>query len=310
MSPAMTRMHEDLLAALGEASGLILVTGPTGNGKTTAIEQVLVAPGCPPDVVFIGDLRGEVDDAFRALQLARSQAVVAVLRISRAAGAFGRLSDMGVPATDLAEIVRSVFSTRLIRESGSEPVLLHERLVMTSAMRALLSTTPDEQAIHHQAIADGMRSLRQVGMDYVRDGRLTATAVTYSTPDDHPSPGPKAEPPRVLYRPVGPKELALIVASGYRELPPRLPEQPIFYPVTNEEYARHIAEQWNVKESGSGYVTRFAVREDFMARYPEQQVGARLHTEYWIPAEDLAECNRNIVGLIEVIASFDPETST
>ena len=32
----------------------------------------------------------------------------------------------------------------------------------------------------------------------------------------------------VLYLPVGPKELALIAAGGCRELPPRLPEQPIF----------------------------------------------------------------------------------
>lgn len=73
----------------------------------------------------------------------------------------------------------------------------------------------------------------------------------------------------------------------------------------NEEYARHIAEKWNVKESGSGYVTRFAVREELIARYPVQQVGARLHTEHWIPAEELPELNRNIVGLIEVIASFE-----
>lgn len=39
------------------------------------------------------------------------------------------------------------------------------------------------------------------------------------------------EPVRILYRPVGAKELDLIAASGYREFPPRLPEQPIFYPV-------------------------------------------------------------------------------
>ena len=112
-------------------------------------------------------------------------------------------------------------------------------------------------------------------------------------------------PVRILYRPVGPKELALIEATGFREFPPRLPEQPIFYPVTNEAYARHIAEQWNVKESGAGYVTRFAVREDFIARYPVQQVGARIHTEHWVPAEELEEFNRNIVGPIEVIARFE-----
>ena len=111
----------------------------------------------------------------------------------------------------------------------------------------------------------------------------------------------------ILYRPVGPKELALIAASGFREFPPHLPEQPIFYPVLNEEYARQIARDWNVPASGSGYVTRFAVRKDFLARFKEQQVGASIHRELWIPAKDLAEFNANIVGLIEVIAEYQIE---
>ena len=74
----------------------------------------------------------------------------------------------------------------------------------------------------------------------------------------------------MLFRPVGPKELELIEASGWREFPPRLPEQPIFYPVTNEEYAVQIARDWNVKESGSGYVTKFAVAADCISRYPSK----------------------------------------
>lgn len=107
-----------------------------------------------------------------------------------------------------------------------------------------------------------------------------------------------------LYRPVGPKELALIAASSYREFPPRLPDQPIFYQVLNQEYAEQIARDWNVKASGSGYVTRFQVARTFLVRFPEQIVGGAIHRELWIPAEDLAEMNRNIVGLIEVIAEF------
>jgi hypothetical protein len=53
-----------------------------------------------------------------------------------------------------------------------------------------------------------------------------------------------------LFRPVGPKKLALIAASGYRAFPPRLPEQPIFYPVLTEEYAAKIARDWNAKDPG------------------------------------------------------------
>ncbi len=75
-------------------------------------------------------------------------------------------------------------------------------------------------------------------------------------------------------------------------------------PLLNEEYARQIARDWNVKASGSGFVTRFAVRNEFLARYPVQKVGGSIHQELWIPAEDLAEMNRNMVGKIEVIADF------
>ena len=37
-----------------------------------------------------------------------------------------------------------------------------------------------------------------------------------------------------LFRPVGPKELELIRAANFRAFPPRLPDQPIFYPVLTE----------------------------------------------------------------------------
>ncbi len=107
-----------------------------------------------------------------------------------------------------------------------------------------------------------------------------------------------------LYRPVGPKELALIEATGWKEYPPRLPEQPIFYPVLNEEYASQIARDWNVPESGAGFVTRFQVNAEFAARYPIQKAGSKVHMELWVPADELAEFNRKIVGLIEVIRVF------
>lgn len=107
-----------------------------------------------------------------------------------------------------------------------------------------------------------------------------------------------------LYRPTGPNELKLIEESGFTKWPPRLPEQPIFYPVTNEEYAKEIAIKWNIKDSKVGYVTRFMVKKDFMDKYEIQQVGGKNHTEWWIPADDLDELNSNIVGLIEVIGEY------
>lgn len=107
-----------------------------------------------------------------------------------------------------------------------------------------------------------------------------------------------------LWRPVGPAELALIEASGMRAFPPRLPDQPIFYPVTTEDYAVKIARDWNVRDSGAGFVTRFEVRRDFLDRYEVQEAGGRAHREYWIPAEELPELNAAIVGEIEVTQRF------
>lgn len=110
-----------------------------------------------------------------------------------------------------------------------------------------------------------------------------------------------------LYRPTGPRELALVAQSCFKRWPPRLPDQPIFYPVTNERYAVEIARDWNVPASGEGYVTRFAVRQEFMDRYAVQQVGGAHHTEWWVPAEELEALNDHIVGEIEVLWRFDRE---
>jgi hypothetical protein len=108
-----------------------------------------------------------------------------------------------------------------------------------------------------------------------------------------------------LFRPVGPAELKLIEEAEFRAFPPRVPEQPIFYPVTNEAYAIQIARDWNTRHGSSeGFVTRFKVRADYLGQFDRKRVGGAEHEEYWIPAERLAEFNGNIVGLIEVIAHF------
>lgn len=112
----------------------------------------------------------------------------------------------------------------------------------------------------------------------------------------------------VLFRPTGQKEYDLVKASGFTKWPPRLPEQPIFYPVTNQGYAEEIASKWNTKDvaNGSiGYVTKFHVKESFLSRYNNETVGGKEHTELWIPAEDVDEMNENIIGEIEVVKVFE-----
>jgi hypothetical protein len=113
----------------------------------------------------------------------------------------------------------------------------------------------------------------------------------------------------LLFRPVGQKELELIQQSQFAAFPPRLPEQPIFYPVLNEEYATQIARDWNAKHGVEkvGYVTRFRVRSAYLNKYEVQTVGGSVHQEYWIPSEYLPEFNRNIVGNIEVVSEYRNE---
>jgi hypothetical protein len=117
----------------------------------------------------------------------------------------------------------------------------------------------------------------------------------------------EVEQTTILFRPVGPLELALIQRSEYREFPPRLEEQPIFYPVLTREHAEQIACEWNSQSESTGhlgYVTRFAVDTAFLARYEPKQVGGALHLEYWVPATELAEFNQHIVGSIDVVAEY------
>lgn len=111
----------------------------------------------------------------------------------------------------------------------------------------------------------------------------------------------------ILYRPTGPQELALVAESGWQAWPPRLPDQPIFYPVLTFEYAEKIARDWNSTREDTGYrgyVTRFEVDAECAARYPVQLAGGKDHKELWVPAEDLPEFNRHIVGSIEVVAEY------
>lgn len=107
-----------------------------------------------------------------------------------------------------------------------------------------------------------------------------------------------------LYRPVNQAELDLIKNSDWKKFPPRLPEQPIFYPVTNEAYANQISKEWNVPAYGVGHVVAFELLSTYLAKYKIENVGGEIHNEYWIPAEELEEMNDNIVGKIELIQTF------
>lgn len=109
----------------------------------------------------------------------------------------------------------------------------------------------------------------------------------------------------ILYRPVGLEELRLLARTGMRRFPPRLPEQPIFYPVLNRPYAQQIARDWNTRSGTcSGYVTEFEVSDAYVRRFEAQQVGSREHLELWVPSEELEVFNDHIQGEIRVVDAF------
>jgi hypothetical protein len=107
-----------------------------------------------------------------------------------------------------------------------------------------------------------------------------------------------------LWRPVGPKELDLLKLAGMKVFPPRLPDQPIFYPVTTVEYARTLATAWNRKRDGGGFVTEFEVDKSYLDAFEPQVAGGRGCMEYWIPAEEIGAFNAAIVGAIRVIEEY------
>ena len=108
-----------------------------------------------------------------------------------------------------------------------------------------------------------------------------------------------------LFRPIGIEELLLIHRSGRRAFPPRLVDQPIFYPVLNRDYAVQIARDWNTKSgSFAGFVTAFDIDDAYGQTFDVQCVGARMHQELWVPAEALKTFNAQLTSLIEVTDAF------
>ena len=109
----------------------------------------------------------------------------------------------------------------------------------------------------------------------------------------------------ILYRPVGLQELVLIYDSGMKAFPARLPQQPIFYPVLQLEYARQTASGWNTQNGEfAGYVTQFKVDDLYIRQFEEHTVGGSQYKELWIPAEEVDEFNKQITGHIKVLEAY------
>ena len=103
-----------------------------------------------------------------------------------------------------------------------------------------------------------------------------------------------------LFRPVNIYELYKIDKSGWKRFPPRLPEQPIFYPVLDYNYAKKI-NKWNIDAYGKGYIVSFEIDDDYISQFDIHNVGDKNDKEYWIPVDELDKFNEKIIGKIFII---------
>jgi general secretion pathway protein E len=186
--------------ALGFANGMILVTGPTGSGKTTtlyaalhllnAVDRKIVSIEDPveyqiegvtqipvraeiglgfarilrsvvrhdPDIVMVGETR-DAETAATAVQAALTgHLLLTTMHTTDAAGAVGRMLDMGVEPYLLASVLRCVVGQRLVGRLCVDcrtPVaptpgeaLVLERVIGQPAQDAVLWTAPGCSRCH------------------------------------------------------------------------------------------------------------------------------------------------------------------
>ena len=253
--------------AVDAPHGMILVTGPTGSGKTTTLYSVLQELNNPeynivtvedpieyqlsgvnqvavktdigltfaealrsilrqdPDIVMIGEIRDNETADIAVKAALTGHQVLSTLHTNDAAGAIARLDDMGIEPFLIASSVILTCAQRLARrvcpnckeEFVPEPEVFQklgieddgavfysgvgcerckrrgysgraaviEVLPISEAVRRLIIKRASAAVIKNQAISEGMKSLRMVGIDKAKDGITTLEEILRITAEDH-----------------------------------------------------------------------------------------------------------------------------
>ncbi len=218
-----------LAESLDAPSGVVLICGPAGSGKTTTayaglqklsqadaslrrclvsledpIEQVIdgvsqsqIQPSVgydwgaglkailrqDPEVMLIGEIRDAATAQVVFQAAATGQLVVSTMHARTVGDALARLIAMEVPRHQILSSLLFLLTQRLVRSAASssnerDGVLLVEHLPKwNAALRAAVLEDHGAEAIEAAAVSSGMRTLRELAMEYLKNGVLDEVAI-------------------------------------------------------------------------------------------------------------------------------------
>ena len=200
----------------------VAVKSDIGLDFSSALRSILRQD---PDIVMIGEIRDNETADIAVKAALTGHQVLSTLHTNDAAGAITRLDDMGIEPFLISSSVILTCAQRLVRRIcpnckeefqpepeifakmgiendgttlyrgagcsrckgrgylGRAPIL--EVLPISEAIRRLIIKRASAAVVKNQAISEGMKSLRMVGIDKAREGITTLEEVLRITSEDH-----------------------------------------------------------------------------------------------------------------------------
>jgi type IV pilus assembly protein PilB len=200
----------------------VAVKSDIGMGFAEALRSILRQD---PDIVMIGEIRDNETADIAVKAALTGHQVLSTLHTNDAAGAITRMDDMGIEPFLISSSVILACAQRLVRricpncreEMVPEPELLEklgiadegtifyhgagcgrckgrgylgrapiiEVLPVTESIRRLVIKRASSAVVKNQAISEGMKTLRMVGIDKAKEGITTLEEVLRTTSEDH-----------------------------------------------------------------------------------------------------------------------------
>ncbi len=200
----------------------VAVRSDIGLGFSDALRSILRQD---PDIVMIGEIRDNETADIAVKAALTGHQVLSTLHTNDAAGAITRLDDMGIEPFLISSSCILTCAQRLVRricpnckeEMTPDPVVMEalgiedtstvfyhgagcdrckrrgylgraaviEVLPVSETIRRLIIKRASATVIKNQAISEGMKTLRMVGVDKSRDGVTTLEEVLRVTSEDH-----------------------------------------------------------------------------------------------------------------------------